>query len=92
MLAGAPAAAAAAGTLALHFDKCEETWWRCALRGGPAADDIDVTLVDSTRDVSDYDAETASAIRRVVYEQAQGTPQADIAAGLAARAAEAAGE
>ena len=74
---------ARAGTLTVHFDKAEETWWRCVLRGGPPAQDIDTTLVDSTRDVSDYDAETASAIRRVVYEQAHGTPAEDIAAALA---------
>jgi Rad3-related DNA helicase len=78
-----PGTDARAGTLTLHLDKAEETWWRCALRGGPPAQDIDATLVDSTRDVADYDAETASAIRRVVYEQAHGTPAEDIAAALA---------
>ena len=42
--------------------------------------DIDATLVDSTRDVCEYDPDTQAAIRRIVYEQSHGTPTADIEA------------
>ena len=76
-----------AGVLTLVLDKSEETWWRVAVAGGPAGEAIDATLVDSTRDVADYDPDTATAIRRVVYEQSHGGGDAGAAAALRAQAA-----
>jgi hypothetical protein len=39
------------------------------LGAAPSPYDIDASLVDSTRPVADYDADTQSAIRRIMYEQ-----------------------
>jgi hypothetical protein len=39
------------------------------LGAAPSPYDIDASLVDSTRPVDDYDADTQSAIRRIMYEQ-----------------------
>lgn len=50
----------------------------------PGPWDIDAGAVDSTREVSDYDADTQAAIRRIVYEQSRGTPGHEIEAQLKA--------
>jgi len=39
------------------------------LGAAPSPYDVDASLVDSTRPVADYDADTQSAIRRIMYEQ-----------------------
>ena len=55
--------------LSVVLVKRVETWWERALTGpGTDADAIDTSLVDSTRHVSDYDAETQAAIHKLVHE------------------------
>ena len=50
----------------LVLDKAMETWWPSVTRGEP---EIDTTLVDSTRPITDYDEETQKAIQNLVAEQ-----------------------
>lgn len=82
-----PPPPADAGVLTLVLDKAEETWWRVFVAGGDAREAIDTSLVDSTREVSDYDPDTATAIRRVVYERSHGGGDEAAAAALRAQAA-----
>lgn len=72
--AGLPASATAAGdgagqVLTLTLEKGTQTWWRSVVAAGHPA--IDVTRVDSTQAVTDYDDETQAAIRRIMFDQAQ---------------------
>ena len=50
-------------TLTVTFEKRTETWWRSVLKGHP---EIDASMVDSTRHVSEYDDETQATIRKLV--------------------------
>jgi len=50
-------------TLTVTFEKRTETWWRSVIKGHP---EIDASLVDSTRHVSEYDDETQATIRKLV--------------------------
>ena len=61
----------------LTFEKALETWWPSAVRGHP---EIDTTMVDSTKKVTDYDDETQAALRKIMFDQAQkarGLPTSD---------------
>jgi hypothetical protein len=70
--AGLPAADAAGGggaqVLTLTLEKGTHTWWRSVVAGHPP---VDVTRVDSTQAVADYDDETQAAIRRIMFDQTQ---------------------
>jgi len=54
--------------IVLTLEKVVETWWRCIVKGDA---EIDTTKVDSTRQVSDYDAETQAQIRKIMFDQRQ---------------------
>jgi len=69
--------AGAETVLSLSLEKGLETWWECVVEGHPR---VDTTLVDSRRDLADYDPETQAEIRRIVHQQrlaaAGGSPAA----------------
>jgi hypothetical protein len=52
--------------LSVSLHKKEVGWWRGAITEDTL---IDATLVDSTQTVDSYDAETQTAIRKVIHEQ-----------------------
>ena len=54
--------------IVLTLEKVVDTWWKCIVVGDP---EIDTTKVDSTRQVSDYDAETQAQIRKIMFDQRQ---------------------
>ena len=54
--------------IVLTLEKVVETWWKCIVVGDA---EIDTTKVDSTRQVSDYDAETQAQIRKIMFDQRQ---------------------
>jgi hypothetical protein len=54
--------------IVLTLEKVVETWWKCIVLGD---EEIDTTKVDSTRQVSDYDAETQAQIRKIMFDQRQ---------------------
>ena len=54
--------------IVLTLEKVVETWWRCIVKGDA---EIDTQKVDSTRQVSDYDAETQAQIRKIMFDQRQ---------------------
>jgi len=61
----------------LNLDKMKEGWWPSLVEGGPA---IDLTKVDSTKKIEEYDGETQGAIRKILFDQNQkrkGLPTSD---------------
>ena len=54
------------GSLVIELDKSVHTWWRNAIQGDP---EIDATLVDSSRSITEYDSETQAAISRIMARQ-----------------------
>lgn len=65
------------GALLLTLDKVKKTWWGAVLEGD---DEIDASLVDSTRNIGEYDEATQGAIRKILFDQRQerlGLPSSD---------------
>ena len=63
--------------LVISLEKALEQWWPSPLIGGPS---IDLTKVDSTKKVEQYDESTQGAIRKILFDQsqkAQGKPTSD---------------
>jgi hypothetical protein len=52
----------------LTLEKAQKTWWRRVVAGGA---EIDTSKVDSTQKISDYDLQTQSAIRKIMFDQQQ---------------------
>lgn len=64
-------------TLQISLEKTKKTWWASALQGH---DEIDTSLVESTRAIHEYDGETQGAIRKIMFDQQQkqsGLPTSD---------------
>ena len=63
--------------LILSLEKAQEQWWASPLVGGPV---IDLTKVESTKKVEQYDESTQGAIRKILFDEAQksqGKPTSD---------------
>eukprot|EP00559_Dactyliosolen_fragilissimus_P006241 CAMPEP_0184871268 /NCGR_PEP_ID=MMETSP0580-20130426/40566_1 /TAXON_ID=1118495 /ORGANISM="Dactyliosolen fragilissimus" /LENGTH=327 /DNA_ID=CAMNT_0027373893 /DNA_START=92 /DNA_END=1072 /DNA_ORIENTATION=+ len=65
------------GVLLITMEKIVHTWWKCILLGD---EEIDTSLVDSTRNISEYDDATQGMIRKILFDQRQarlGLPSSD---------------
>lgn len=51
--------------LTINLEKTKEVMWKSVLEG---EDGIDLTKVDTTRDISEFDPECQAAIQRVTYD------------------------
>jgi hypothetical protein len=63
--------------LLLTLEKVKKTWWATVFVGD---DEIDTHLIDSTRNISDYDESTQGALRKIMFDQNQqrlGLPTSD---------------
>ena len=49
----------------INLEKAKEVMWKCVLEGEK---EIDLTAVDTTRDISEFDADAQAAIQRVTYD------------------------
>lgn len=54
------------GCIVIVLAKKRETWWTCVVQGHL---EIDTSLVDSTRKISEYDNATQGSIRKVMHEK-----------------------
>jgi hypothetical protein len=60
--------------LLLHVEKAslgpgaKASWWASAFKGET---EIDVTAVDSSKKLHEYDEETRSALRKIMYDRSQ---------------------
>ncbi len=64
-------------TIVVTLEKVRQNWWSCIVEGGP---EIDTTLVDSAKNVGDFDNETQAAIQKTMFNQKQvrkGLPTSD---------------
>ncbi|CAM9382179.1 unnamed protein product [Laminaria digitata] len=64
-------------TVVISFEKATRTWWKSVVEGDP---EIDTSKVDSTSNISEYDDETQSTIRKIMFDQRQkalGLPTSD---------------
>ena len=52
----------------INLEKPQEVMWKSVLKGEP---EIDLTKVDTTRNMEDFDPETQAAIQRVTYDHHQ---------------------
>ena len=52
--------------LTINLEKMKETMWKSVLMG---ESEIDLSKVDTTRDISEFDPECQAAIQRVSYDQ-----------------------
>lgn len=52
----------------INLEKPQEVMWKSVLKGEP---EIDLTKVDTTRNMEDFDPETQAAIQRVQYDHHQ---------------------
>mmetsp|Transcript_19810 Transcript_19810/g.30597 ORF Transcript_19810/g.30597 Transcript_19810/m.30597 type:complete len:359 (+) Transcript_19810:85-1161(+) len=65
------------GVLILALDKLQKTWWKTVIDGD---EEIDASLVDSTRKIDTYDDSTQATLRRMIFDQSQerqGLPKSD---------------
>ena len=63
------------GVIHVSLEKAKERMWGCVFEGEK---EIDLTKVDSTKDISDLDPESQAAVNRVIFDQHQknqGKPQ-----------------
>ena len=61
----------------ITLDKTRKTWWKHVIVGHP---EIDPNKVDSTQRIDEYDEQTQSAIRKIMFDQKQqrlGLPTSD---------------
>jgi hypothetical protein len=59
-------AGARSDTVSLSLLKRRDSWWPSLVQGQP---EIDTSLVDSSRSLDDYDAETQAAIRKIMADR-----------------------
>ena len=52
--------------LTINLEKTKEIMWKSVLQG---EDGIDLSKVDTTRDISEFDPECQAAIQRVTYDE-----------------------
>ena len=52
--------------LTINLEKAKEIMWKSVLQG---EEGIDLTKVDTTRDISEFDPECQAAIQRVTYDE-----------------------
>jgi len=65
------------GTIVLNLSKANDTIWQTVIRGDT---EIDPKTVDNSRRVDEYDEDTQTGIRKVMYEnerKMQGLPTTD---------------
>ena len=55
-------------TVQINLEKSEERMWKCIIEGDK---EIDLTKVDTSRHIHDFDQETQSAFERVMYDHRQ---------------------
>ena len=61
----------------INLEKCQHKWWTSVVIGGK---EIDKQSIDTTQNVHDFDEQTQSDIRKVMYDQQQkmmGKPTSD---------------
>lgn len=58
-----------AGVVVLEVQKSRENWWPSVVRGHP---EVDMTQIDSTKRVSEFDEETQREIRKVIVQNKLG--------------------
>lgn len=56
------------GVLLITLDKIKKTWWEAVLQGHET---IDTALIDSKRQISEYDDATQGMIRKILFDQRQ---------------------
>ncbi len=64
-------------TIVVTLEKVRQTWWPCIIEDEP---EIDTTLVDSSKNISEFDDATQAAIRKIMFDQKQvreGLPTSD---------------
>eukprot|EP01084_Bolivina_argentea_P251548 421923_1 len=55
-------------TIVVTLEKVRQNWWSCIVEGAP---ELDITLVDSAKNVGDFDNETQAAIQKIMFDQKQ---------------------
>lgn len=55
-------------TLQINLEKCEERMWKCIVEGEKG---IDMTTLDVSRDLSEYDEESRAAFTKVIFDHNQ---------------------
>ncbi len=59
------------GVLVLALDKGAKSWWEVVFDDEKEEDRVDTTLIDTKRNISEYDDATQGMIRKILFDQRQ---------------------
>ena len=59
------------GVLVVTLDKGAKSWWEVVFNDEKEEDKVDTTLIDTKRNISEYDDATQGMIRKVLFDQRQ---------------------